>query len=87
MKNNLYNGKTFIRKTLVDNLDYVTNSKVNTITLKKPMIQQKSGQMISKEKKMSVKHMKKCLVSVTIREIKIKTASRSHLAPVRMDII
>lgn len=43
--------------------------------------------MISKEIKMSVKHMKKCLVSLAIREIKIKTTMRSCLPPVRMDII
>lgn len=46
----------------------------------------KIGQMISKEIKMSVRDMKKCPASLTIREIKIKTTVRSHLAPVRMGI-
>jgi hypothetical protein len=42
----------------------------------------------SKEEiQMAKKHKKKCLPSMAIKELQIKTILRFHLNPVRMDII
>jgi hypothetical protein len=36
---------------------------------------------------MTKKHMKKCSISIAIKEMETKTTSRFHLIPVRMAII
>jgi hypothetical protein len=39
------------------------------------------------EVQMAKKHMKKCLTSLAIKKMQIKTTLRSHLTPARMAII
>jgi hypothetical protein len=64
--------------------------KLNSLQINEPIKKWTTdiNRTFSKEEiQMAKKHMKKCLPSLAIKEIEIKTTLRFHLTPVRIAII
>ena len=71
---------TFFSKCVL-NINYVLG-KIQVL-----MIQQRMKVFQRRHTDIKKKHMKRCSISLTVREMKIKTTTWYHLTPVRMAII